>query len=450
VLDLYPVGTPLEQGVQATPDGAGEAQDAEMTVAWSPGAPEHVAAIHGETVDGVPCSLLAPICLNWQGNFRHSREIWSSYSVLHGVHVHASEELQFDAATVELHGLKEWATLSTHGLRGALDGSHEVERITVEVPGAELSITVEPSFPLSEGERQRVRVANVSFQFDQPQTLPAFRKEYVGPLQDLLLLATREPTPVGSVVADLAQPPPEALVPPFPAGKTLVRSRPAVQIVERSRMSWPVPSNRHHHRMLFSLAALGDEPDQFIGRWYERRHAIGSAGNFFFGTLDEPHWDLNDRLFKPMNFAEAYHRSCLDAPPLHDDVHSALTSRMLSAVDTDEQREVYRDRLRYANSQTQRQRTEALVVRAAEAVPELQLLEPTLSRSLAHTRNYLTHWETKTQYVLEDPGEYLLAVAQLMLVLQVNLMRDLELPDEVIRQGVLASYEGQRTVPRTA
>ena len=90
------------------------------------------------------------------------------------------------------------------------------------------------------------------------------------------------------------------------------------------------------------------------------------------------------------------------------------------------------------------------MVRAAEAVPELQLLEPTLSRSLAHTRNYLTHWETKTQYVLEDLGEYSLAVAQLMLVLQVNLMRDLELPDEVIRQGVLASYEGQRTVPRTA
>lgn len=434
LLDWFPGGTPFGEG------SAG-------LLTLEP--PERVAVVHGETVAGVRCTLFDVVCESWESSLAHSVERWSSDRLLHGLHVMSPDEVQFDLATAELRGLEPWLTQSTPaagGLVSGLSGLEERDQVTVMLEGASLILLVAPEETVRRGERTRSRRALARFELDPPIALSEFREKYLGPLEDLLVLATREPVGVEHLSFFLSRSPPRAPGPPFPASKVLAGHRPEVKVVERVRSEWPSLRRGAYERMLFGVATLHEDPSAFVRRWFENRARLAEAGDLLIATLDGPKLYLENRLLNYLAFAEAYHRIEHDCQPLPEAVHERLVARMLDALDTDEQRDVYRNRLRYANSLSQRWRVEALVVRAAATVPRLEPLATRLSRGLVHTRNYITHWGDPTKHVLKDE-ELFDAVRQLVLVLQVNLMLDLGLSGEVVAACVEGSYNGDRVLP---
>lgn len=408
--------------------------------------PERVDVIHGETITGVPCTLFDAICQHWEMSLEHSSERWSSNSLVHGAHLMARDELLFDRAVVQIRGLESWLTQSAPGRQGmitGLDGRNEEASVVADLPGAHLTLRVAPVERIERGEHFRNRVASVQAHLDEPTSLPDFRERYLAPLLDLLVLATREAVVVERLVAYLPLTEPTIPGPPFPPGKVITGHRPSVEIVERVRSEWPTERRHAYERMLFGLATLHEGPGQLIARWFENHGRLGEAGSLFFGTLDGPKQYLSSELLSFLAYAEAYHRTEFDSPPLREELHEELVGRMLATLDDGEQRNIYGNALKHANSTSQRWRVEALVVRAAEAIPELDALRTRLARAVVHTRNYFIHWGTPTNHVL-DREELLDSVRRLVLVLQVNLMLDLGLPTETVAACVRRSYAGDR------
>ncbi len=72
---------------------------------------------------------------------------------------------------------------------------------------------------------------------------------------------------------------------------------------------------------------------------------------------------------------------------------------MLATVEDSEHRALYERRLAYANEQSQRERVADLFDKAQERVPDRDLEAGTLPRALVHTRNYFTHWSTRSKHV---------------------------------------------------
>src|SRR5437763_14381 len=89
--------------------------------------------------------------------------------------------------------------------------------------------------------------------------------------------------------------------------------------------------------------------------------------------------------------AEGYHRVLHDDPPFEPEAHKELVKDMIAALpEDDDTRDHYRQRLHFANSQSQRERIRWLIERAAEADDRLQGQARAVTRQLVAWRNSQT------------------------------------------------------------
>jgi hypothetical protein len=84
----------------------------------------------------------------------------------------------------------------------------------------------------------------------------------------------------------------------------------------------------NHERPLVPFAALGDAAPAFIRSWFELYENLGPAMLFFIAALSERMF-LENRLLNDMSFAESYHRTLHDKPPITPDEHTGYMARML-------------------------------------------------------------------------------------------------------------------------
>ncbi len=183
-----------------------------------------------------------------------------------------------------------------------------------------------------------------------------------------------------------------------------------------------------HQRPLVPFAALGPRSHDFVRRWFDLYDQLGGAMLFFVGALSERMF-LENRLLNEMSFAESYHRTVHDKPPISDDEHDEYVKAMLETIENAEHRDHYRVRLRYAASQSQRQRLKWLIRRAMDTLPRLEALKASLADDLVDTRNALTHLDPTGPPGLTGTRLYR-AIELLEVAMQANLLLDLELsPD---------------------
>jgi hypothetical protein len=149
---------------------------------------------------------------------------------------------------------------------------------------------------------------------------------------------------------------------------------------------------------------------------------------------------IEGKLLNYTSVAEAYHRVLIaPASPLSLEEHSQLVARMLGALDTDEQREVYADSLAYAPGATQRRRILELIRRAGDVVPPLGVRSGELAHVLASARNYIVHLPTDEPRFLRGTS-LAEALELLVMTLQANLLLDLGLSAEIAKELMAASY----------
>lgn len=218
------------------------ARDLHLTLRDSPrdlAAPSESVVIHGESLDGEELSLLRVFVTNRKDwvSFGHNRERYRASVLLIGTHVLAESELRFDRASLRLRGLTEWMSASSHGrtglgmprelaggsapsglplvgrlidrLRARRRGQRDPEALPtpLKVPlnGATLTLGFTREQALERNRETTTYHAEAMFELSTPLSLDRW-DEWLRPLQDLLVFATREQVAIESFVATLFDP----------------------------------------------------------------------------------------------------------------------------------------------------------------------------------------------------------------------------------------------------
>jgi ApeA N-terminal domain 1 len=398
--------------------------------------PTSIPVLHGETLQGKPCTLLDVICHQSQGTLfgGHSQETLGSNLLFYGAHVLSTDDTPFSRARIGLRGLPEWLTEPWPGQEASFADISDKNVLEVPLEGARL-IFQEESYSTTERFSELTRADySALFELDQPTTLSELNERFVRPLHDLLILGTNEEIRVKETTLLI----PEEIE-KWWDDKKPIKPVNEVSVVLRSELQWHAERPNAFHQVPFPLTALGSDPVETIQRWYALREELAGAGNSLFATINRRFRALEVDLLSLLSVAEGYHRARFDKPAVSDERHNAAIDVMINAL-SDDLKENYRKRLKYANEQTQRQRLRELFENAEGAVPKAQGWRK-LVHPLVETRNFLTHWGEESDDVLKTP-ELILALKRIEIVLRINLMLDLEV-DPLDIQGSLNVSHGQ-------
>ena len=383
-------------------------------------APRPVSVLYGEALGGSPLTVLGFYPTSWsiQGAGPAAGDVIDGLveRVLRGVHLRDYEELVAPTAGSTLHGLREFL------VGGQVDGGplprptdrHRAEVLSVEVDNdVKLLLAASRQDRFNREEEQSKVHASAQWTLDPPFPIPRLEREYIRPLQDLILFATRRQSYVTGLTAHLDAERPwavEVLQQPYP----------------RPRDSPPV------YALALNLRDH-DDPSALIAAWYALRRKVGPVWDQFFAVLDRPESLLEDRLLGLMSFAEGYHRALNPDRPIAKSDQAAAERAIKTALKPlpKDVRRIYKAALGYANSLTQRERLGHLATRALDVLGDWWYLDPELfCAELSDTRNWLIHWGKRGPNVVEDDQGMADLVRRLVVVMYVNLLLDLGLDQD--------------------
>lgn len=355
--------------------------------------------------------------------------------VVVGEHVAEGQPLEADSISTTLHGL-DAAIMGGRGQPGLLDphkGSHKgmfsggESREFMLPDGARLIFSAGESGAAGESGLRLEAHAFALVQASPATTTDDLEHAYLNPIREFVVFCTRS----GSQVQTLS----------------FARTSDPLSPIPVLRRPWPPPTSRKAGRTSLGLnLARVSDPDRVVADWFKLRSRVGGVWPSFFSTLSAEDL-LESRFLSLMAFAEGYHRAVRDRPPLtqeqEDDAVNAVTDalkRQPASV-----RSIYRMRLQHINSQTQKERLEDLSADAKSVLGSRWPFEPRAeARSMVDTRNWMTHWGSKTKHVNDAPEALFSFCRQLELIGYVATLRDLELSKKEIGEAVahrLASRE---------
>jgi ApeA N-terminal domain 1 len=434
--------------------GPTSAEPEEPTL-WAP-------ALHGRTISGQDMTLIDAALYDhprYHGALElQTSEEWKSHTLIIGTHIQSEEELKFAVGTFRLEGLEQWLrepwggapfyaapvpplpprprrarrrrrslarlrdkrdyrarrSIRTRHTRAeqALRRFQPEGKINCLVDGARVQAFLQERGKVEGGGLRTVSeyVANFQVTLSTPLGLRRWERDWIEPLQDMLILCMGRRIQVESLTAHFRIDPlsePEGM--PFTVA------------VRRRGMADRAPSHRYH-RILLPRNALGMEAGLFLRRWLRLRARIAPAAPFFFATIHENTQWLENRLLNVTSFAEAYHERLHDGQRFDPDLNKALAENLLPQIGDPEARAAWTEKTYYAAKMTQRKRLRALAERASATVPTLGQF-PNLVSQLIDTRNRLTHFGPKTKWVVDDL-ELIRAVQRLIVVMQTNMLLD--------------------------
>jgi ApeA N-terminal domain 1 len=372
-------------------------------------------ALHGESLDGGPWSL-------FDGELVTPRPITPSNAgtadlvfetLIRGGHIADLQGVTGQMAHVAVHGLREL-------LRGggfgesllAVTADREChDQLVIEMPWGSLQLIVAGTQTRWSRDETRIAVgAHAQMSFSEALSLPAV-DALVEPLRDLVIFARTSPSHVTGL----------RLLRPGSEGRTH-----EYRVIRRPE-SDPRDARTSGPPLLLNPATVPDI-NELIRGWFELREKLGPVWRLFFATTVAPGLTSEARLLNLSSFAEGYHRTLHDEPPLSDVDAAASVQAMLAALDDDQHRETFCYALAYANSQSQRARIRWLARRAATVLAEWGLDVARVTSEVADTRNWLTHWGERGPHACEG-DELSRLIGQLYFVLATNVLLDLGLDE---------------------
>ncbi len=439
-------------------------------------------ALHGRTLAGQAMTLLDA------GLFHHdtfisgedempTSEEWRSNTLIVGAHVSCSEDLKFSTCTFRLSGLESWLTEPWRGVpffplpalpparraplrrRGPANleqkrglrwrrvrllqraqaartrqGYRPSARISARVEGARIQAILSEQHNI-EGRFRQVTEQTANFQvtLNEPVGLHRWERDWVTPLQDLLVLCMGRQIDIESFAAHFRVEAGAFLRPALADGRTMPAT---VSVHHREMRKHAVTES--YDRILLPRNALRSDGERFLREWFRLYRRIGRAAPFFFSTIHESSQWLENQLLNLTSFAEAYHERLYDRPRFDLGLNLALADALLPQIEDVEAREAWREKTNYAARMTQRQRLRELVEWASWIVAPLDQF-PRLVSQLIDTRNHLTHFGPRTQWVVDD-HDLVRAVQRLIVVLQTNILSDIGGADDAVALAIARGY----------
>ena len=283
--------------------------------------------LHGESLWGTPWTLFEVRRSRYAGAGGHtgnSRTECDASTLFVGVHAKSEDDVELGLLQVRLRGLREWLTATRPARPSPLARPETADEslhgmLWTTVGDTELDFTVvAPSASGRRGALPSELMASVQVHAQEPLSLSQWLDRWLVPLRNLLVFATREQSVIESlrgVDADGND------VVVYETWRPMVQERPSA----------------FHQRDLLPAAAVGDV-GEFLRRWLALHEELGAATQFLFGTLNDRDLPAVNRLLNMLAFAETYHRSKHDEPPLSVDEDAAFRKAMLSQLPTNARR----------------------------------------------------------------------------------------------------------------
>lgn len=405
--------------------------DAHLT-RWEDGGPQGPGAIdvlHGEELGGRPLTLLGVFPTNWSyhGSDRGGGDVINAFAetLLQGIHVRNEQELTGPLVTSSLKGLREFL------VGGMVDGGplavpkEDMAASTLPVDlgeGVSLLLIASRRHHLDRNRERSEITTSAQWTLDPPMALTRLERDYLQPLQDLILFATRSQSYVTSLAVQ------------FESGEPLsvnVHQRPHPQPRE-TREVYALALNLRHSA----------NPAGLIAAWFELRRKVGPVWALFFAAFDRSESLLDDRLLGLLSFAEGYDRAVRpEEKPLSVDEEKAAKAAIKNALPDKRIRAIYKGAVNHANTQTLRERLDYLIGNAVSVLGEWWDLDADLLRDqLYDTRNWMVHWGERGDHVVEDSQGLVDMMRRLIVVLYVNLLLELGLDAEAAGDVVASGW----------
>lgn len=410
---LHLVGSNL---IELSPDG--------------PVRPSPVDVIYGEALGGVPLTLQGVYPARWRisglgGSGDDDVVDGFADRLLRGAHVPVEEEPQAAMARSSLKGLREFL------IGGTVDGgplavpaddlAAEVLNVSLR-DGTSLLLIAERRPILGPIDQSSEVVAAAQWTFDPPLPLSEVEERWMGPLQDLVLFATRSQSYVTGLGIDYD--PSELHSSLSILGRANPRPREVPDV----------------YALALNLRNVPD-PGEVIRSWFELRDRVGPVWGLFFSALDRPESLLEDRLLGLLAFAEGCDRGLRDTAPLTDEEEKAAKEAVREALIDKRVRGIYSGAINHANSWTLRERLDHQIATAMESLGEFWDLDAELfSGQLSDTRNWLVHWGKRGANVVTDRQGMVDLVRSLIVVLYVNILRQLGLDAEAAADVIASGW----------
>jgi len=403
-----------------------------------PFAPVTTMTLFGRTTGGEDVSLLGSLMSDSSGALSGlAQHRLTADLLVKGMHLATVEDLRFCRACIRLRGLREFLWNPVQDAIGMAATDREGFERVIQLDGAKLTFSLKWDNINAPHHQERERVGSVDVELDEPLDFEQWMNRWVKPLQDLVVFATREPsrTEAFTAIIDVETPAPWWKPEQPPAWEN--------QDIEFLRHQNPLLADDRfgYRRVLFRLGELDDAADTVLREWFALHHRLDPSAGFLFSTLTTQMF-LEQRLLSLTSAAEGYHRAKHDRKPLRDARHKDLVAQMLDQCADEDERDVYRSPLDFANAMSQRRRLRWLFDTAAEVLPILAQDVQRRVAELVETRNYFVHQGQRTRNVL-DGFELDDALDRLLVVLQANLMLDLGIPSDWAAGALRRSYEGQ-------
>jgi hypothetical protein len=395
--------------------------------------PGAIDVLHGEALGGIPLTLQGFYPAKWRltGMRGSGDDVIDGVitRLLRGAHVPADEEPRAAIAVAGLKGLREFL------IGGIVDGGPlsvpgddpvgEVLNVDL-ADGVSLLLSVHRQPTLGRVDRHSEVVASAQWSCDPPISLDDLEEHWIGPLQDLILFATRAQSYLLSLGLHLDPSDP----------------RSSIRVLQR-----PYPPPREAPDIYALALNLGEseDPARLIRSWFDLRDRVGPVWGLFFAALDRPESLLEDRLLGLLAFAEGYDRVVRKSRPLTKEEEKEAKKAIRKALTDRRVRAVYSGAINHANAWTQRQRLDYLIGRAMESlVGWWEIDTELLSSQLSDTRNWLVHWGTRgTDAVIDSQGMVDL-VRSLIVVLYVNILRELGLDEEGAARVIASGWRREQ------
>ena len=397
--------------------------------------PMSVETLHGETLDGWPFSLLNGAVVPPRVLTRAAASVTDLgfATLIRGPHVSDVDEVVGTMASVGLRGLREFLRggLQDQALLATSPEDAQGDFIAIDMPWGSLGLYIAGSATHTGQNEVRYGIrAHAQFELDGEATLRRV-DELIEPLRDLVAFSTRRRSTV--------------------TGLQLLGAPDAEGAHWQHRREFKVvrpPEVPPDHRPFPTFCSLMLNPatvpqgGNIIARWYELRASLGPVWPVFFATLADPWMTRESQLLSLTSFAEAYHRTLHDVPPLTDDEEVAAVAAMLAALPDRRHRDHYRSRLQYMNSQSQRARIRDLARRALGVATAWDLDAGLVAAQAVDTRNWLTHWGDRGPHV-QNADQFAPLLRRLYVILAINLLLDLGLTGEDTARQVARGLAGQ-------
>ncbi len=401
--------------------------------------PGRVDVVYGEALGGAQLTLQGVYPAKWRlsGLLRSGDDVVDGYAdrLLRGGHVPVAEEPQVAMARSSLKGLREFL------IGGTVDGgplavpeddlAAEVLNVSLRC-GTSLLLIAERRPRLGPVDQASEVLAAAQWSFDPPVSLSEVEERWIGPLQDLILFATRSQSYVTGlgIHSDPSEP------------------RSSLSIIGRAN-----PRPREVPDVYALALNLRDVPDPevVIRSWFDLRDRVGPVWGLFFAALDRSESLLEDRLLGLLAFAEGFDRALRETTPLTNEEERAARKAIRRALTDMRVRTIYRGAINHANTWTLRERLDYLIARAMESLGEWWEIDVELLTSqLSDTRNWLVHWGKKGTNVVTAGHGMVDLVRSLIVVLYVNILRELGLDGEAAAKVIASGWRLEDLPPVVA